>query len=67
MTARQLIQQLTDAAGDNLEKRVIIDGTINVCVDWEERIWENYSIENAKLVVSSRHPGVLRIRVEELA
>ena len=67
MTARQLIQQLTDASIDNPEKRVIIDGTIDVCVDWEERVWEKYSLQDAKLEVSSRHPSVLRIRIEELA
>jgi len=67
MTARQLIQQLTDASIDNPEKLVVIDGTIDVCVDWEERIWEKYSLQDAKLEVSSWHPSVLRIRIEEFA
>jgi len=67
MTVRQLLQDITDAAGGNLEKRVTIDGTIDVCVDWEERIWEKYSLKDAKLAVSSRHPGILQIRIEELA
>jgi len=65
MTIRELVEQLTNSAGGNLEKRVVLSSTTVVCLDAEEDKWKTVDLESTRLQVVSKHPAKVVIFGED--
>ena len=62
MTAKELIQKLQDACGDNLERELKFQGTIELAVQDD---WKSFPVTYNDCSVLSNHPNLVKIILEE--
>ena len=65
MTIRQLVEELVNSAGGNLEKRVILSARVDVCLDAEKDKWEMQDFNLDSFIVKSKHPCYVDIIATE--